>query len=150
MTGPQGAPLELIAARPLGSRPGHVVLLKPVEIAFAFVGSAAPPEMLALCARSRWRLDARRVYARTARGVFQTPYRCIAELQRDLDTLPGRPFVPSGRGRIVNVLRVASLDTEGRAPLAQFVAADGTREAIPISRRCWPPLRERFGLRRRR
>ena len=141
--------MQRIAVRPLGAGPCQVLLLPPSEVAYAFTGAAAPTE-LKQSLKSCCPLERSRVYVRTSRGVFATPYRRLASLLRDLETLADCPFVRVGRNIVANVLKIFSLDTSGRTVLAVFVSAEGRREIILISRRCWPPLRDRLLLPKRR
>jgi hypothetical protein len=142
-------PLDRIAVRPMGAQRGQIVLLAPGEIAYAFLGSSTPPELLAICAENRWRIEPLRVYVRTARALYWTPYRRLAELTRELTLWNDAVFYPATRARVVNTLKITSLDTSGRTPLLVFVAADGGKEILTVTRRAWPALRERLRLPRR-
>jgi len=133
----------------MGALPGQIVPLPTGEISYAFLGATAPAELLGWCMDNRWRLERGRVYLRTARNLYWTPYRRISQLRRELDRAAQHPFLVIGRGCIVNVLKIASLQTAGRKPVLLFVAADGRRESLTVSRRSWPPLRERLRLPRR-
>jgi len=143
------APLDRIPVQALGAGEGQITLLPPGEISYAFLGSAAPTELLAICREKRWCLEAGRVYLRTARAIYRTSYRRLAELGRELEPSGPRLFFPIGRACFVNTMKIAALDTAGRTPLLVFHAADGSKEMLMVTRRAWPALRERLRLRRR-
>jgi LytTr DNA-binding domain len=145
-----GNPLDRLALRPLSGRPGQMMLLSPGDISFAFLGAAAPAELMAISIQNGWCLEPRRVYVRTSRGIYWTPYRRLALLQSELNARESSQFLRIGRTCLVNTLKIAALDTGGRIPLLVFAAVDGSREILTVSRRAWPALRDRLGLPRRR
>ena len=143
-------PLDRIAVRPIGARAGQLTLLPPGELAYAFLGSAAPPELLSTTlVNNHWLFEACRVYVRTARGIYWTRFRRLAELKRELEKSKSGVFFSIGRARLVNALRISWLDPSGKTPLLVFVAADGRKEMLTVTRRAWSTLRVRLRLPRR-
>ncbi|MDR3703749.1 MAG: hypothetical protein P4L56_29135 [Candidatus Sulfopaludibacter sp.] len=141
--------LARIEVLPMGERTGKIVLLPPAEIAYAFLGSSAPRELVAIGIERGWRFDPARVYVRTGRGIYWTPYRRLTKLTRELAMLGEEIFYPISRALVVNALKISSLDTSGRTPLLLFDGVDGRTEMLTVTRRAWKLLRERLRLRRR-
>jgi hypothetical protein len=85
-----------------------------------------------------------RIYARTARNVFRLEVRSLIRLPKLVD-LAGFVFVHNSS--LLNVSKIAELETRGNINLALFEASSGHREMLLISRRGMAALAAKILLR---
>jgi hypothetical protein len=145
--GPASPRLRRLAVRKADESGGGHTLISVDEVLYIFLGSAPSRGLV----RAAWspaatlRPDA--VYLRTAKDLFVTHYRSLAEVQKRLDP---RQFLPIHQSIIVNILKIAEIDDAGKAKHVGVTVADGSREWLIVSRRSFPTLREELGIPLRR
>lgn len=140
-----GLPLRRLAVSKTDSSGGGLALISLDEVLYAASGAAFQSGIVK-SSWSRSRLPAvrpDRVYVRTAREVYLTHYRSLAELRRRLDT---QQFVSIHQSVLVNLQKLAEIDFSGRSKQVGVTIADGSRERLVVSRRLLPMLRTELGL----
>ena len=145
--GPATSRLRRLAVRKTDESGGGHTLISVDEVLYLFLGNA-PSRGLVRAAWSRaatLRPDG--VYLRTAKDLFVTHYRSLADVQKRLDP---RQFLPIHQSIIVNLLKIAEIDDTGKAKYVGVTIADGSKERLAVSRRLLPTLRQELGIPPRR
>jgi hypothetical protein len=137
---------RLVVRQLAGDRGRHTVV--PVEQAlYLFVGFDPKLGLVEGAGTRPHEVRRGRVYLRTLKDLFVTPYRSLGDVQAVLD--PAQ-FVRIHQSIIVNVLRIVEVDASGKRKRLAVALGDGTKEWLTASRRSLPALRLALGMRRRR
>ena len=139
-------PLNRIAMRKIGAAGVHerFSLISADEILYFFTVGALASAQNIIDATWRklksWELQyfrPGRVYARTAKGIFVTRFRTIAQLLERLDV---EKFLSIQNSLVVNVLKITDLDISGKLKQVSVLEGDAT-EWLTVSRRSFKSLK---------
>ena len=114
------------------------------DILYFFTGAALAQGLIYTSRTPVQDLRADRLYARTAKSIFQTHARTLAELQQRLDP---HSFITIHQSLIANIHKVSDLELRDKLKRVGFTPGGGiAKEWLTISRRNLNVVRSCFGL----